>query len=765
MEIYKIPARGIYTEDARVERLKFIENLLGTGSLTNIDNISIDPKKLRSNIENLIGSVEVPLGVAGPLLVDGDIRYLPMATTEGALLASVTRGSTAITNSGGATTFIVQQRMLRIPIFTFDSLVCARKFSDWVSDQLHVMRDVIKLFSNNAELLELNPVMFGRDIHCEFVYSTKDAAGQNMTTTCTWEASKKLIENYKNISEKSEHPIFWMVDGNLSSDKKVSYKSFIQGRGTKVIAECFLSDYECKKTLKVNSYDLYKGYTVMKRSAAACGMIGYNINIANVIAACFLATGQDVACVHESSTGLLSIELTSNGLYVSMMLPSLIVGTVGGGTGLPAQKEALKILGCTGKDSSNKLASTIASFCLALDLSTLAAIVSDQFAKAHERMGRNKPSVRLTYDNLNLEFFRDRLTKLNINKVTASSFEEGSSIITELTSSSVKKLIGLFPFDLTLSDTSIKVLVKIKPVDTEIALALNALAANCNPTLAKAFDKHKFELDTNNCHKRELLLSNVSGSISRVSPVVYGISINELSEEFIIFEELLGKNTILHNSVDNPELWTYEFIHAAIEDIASVHTNVNVNLIKEKALLQTLDKDYYTSKLDLWRALLIHAKEEFSWITNEAAHLIHKQIEDLDVWTTVQDNNIKTLVHNDFNPRNITFRSKPDIKLCVYDWELACIKNPLRDVAELLCFTVTDNQISSEFIKECVKVHLDSFGASDFDLWCTLFKAALSEFIVTRLMIYVMAHTFREYSFLERVFNNSISLLKESEKL
>lgn len=336
----KVPARGLYTEDARLERLQYVRDNTDA-KLERVAETTLEAKALVSNIEALVGSVEIPVGIAGPLHIKGGhadgLFYAPMATTEGALLASATRGATALSRSGGVNVRVIGQRMLRVPVFVLTDLNSALFFAEWVKDHYSEIAEQTRKYSNYANLVEVNTELMGRTVHVQFVYETGDAAGQNMTTTCTWQACQWIIAQMQQFSG-IEFENF-MIEANLSNDKKVTYNSFLKGRGVRVLAECLLTDEVCQKVLKVTPKQLFTAYNQFIGGSIASGMVGMNINIANVIGAIFTATGQDIACVHESSIGQLYLELTDdNEVYATLRLPSLVVGSVGGGTSLASKK-------------------------------------------------------------------------------------------------------------------------------------------------------------------------------------------------------------------------------------------------------------------------------------------------------------------------------------------------------------------------------------------------------------------------------------------
>ena len=387
-----LPGRGEYSEEARQARLAFLRQETGT-TLEVIEQSCFAAEQLSHNIEAFIGSVEIPVGIAGPLLINfpegSEQVFAPFATTEGALVASATRGALALSRAGGANVVALEQRILRVPVFEFDNLKDALFFSDWVEGHFDAIREKVREVSRRAELRQVSAELFGRNVHLHFVYSSGDAAGQNMTTTTTWHACTWI----RSLFAAPPGPVIrnFMIEVN-SCDKRVSYRTFMQGRGTRVIAECLLPGEVVRQVLKIEPQQLLWGYRHFASTISASGAVGININIANVIAAIFAATGQDLACVHESALGLLQIHSAEDdAVYASLMLPGLLVGTVGGGTGLPPQRQGLELMGCVGEGKSGRLAQIIGAFCLALDLSTLSAVAAGHFADAHERMGRNRP--------------------------------------------------------------------------------------------------------------------------------------------------------------------------------------------------------------------------------------------------------------------------------------------------------------------------------------------------------------------------------------
>ncbi|MFJ5117968.1 hydroxymethylglutaryl-CoA reductase [Kitasatospora sp. NPDC088548] len=390
-----VPARGVYTESARLQRLDWLRSVTGL-TLSSLQHTRLDAGRLTGNIEGFIGAVEIPVGMAGPLLffgqnVQGEV-YTPMATTEGALVSSATRGALAATLAGGVTTRVAAQAMTRAPVFVFSRLEGAARFAAAVPRHLGDLRAVVRQVSDHAELVSVEPVVLGRAVHLRFRYTTGDAAGQNMTTACTWRACQ-WIEQQPHLAGGCGLERF-IVEGNTAGDKKASAQALAEGRGIRVSADCRLPVGVVERVLRTTPDELVSGYQHIAAGAVHSGVLGSHANTANIVAAIFTATGQDIACVHESGAGQFILERTPDGVHASMTLPGLALGTVGGGTHLPAQRELLETMGCTGRGSAHRLAEIVAGFALALDLSTVSAAVAGHFAGAHERLGRSRPIPR-----------------------------------------------------------------------------------------------------------------------------------------------------------------------------------------------------------------------------------------------------------------------------------------------------------------------------------------------------------------------------------
>jgi len=339
------------------------------------------------NIENYIGTVKVPVGVAGPLRVNGMFAqgdyYVPLATTEATLVASYNRGMRAISRSGGCSTIIANEGVARAPAFEFDNLTDTALFVIWAMQHKKRIKYVAEKTTHFGKLINMSFNMEGNRVYFIFEFVTTDASGQNMATI----ASHAVYEWI--LSHTPIPPTHSFIESNLSGDKKASNQSFQTVRGRKVTAEARISREVVEKELHTTPEDMVRYAHVATTASLLNGTIGAQGQYANGLAALYLACGQDVACVAESAVGVTRMEVSNGGaLHVFVTLPSLMVATVGGGTGLPSQSACLDILGLAGPGKVHQLAEVAAAVCMAGELSLVASICAQEFSQAHERFAR-----------------------------------------------------------------------------------------------------------------------------------------------------------------------------------------------------------------------------------------------------------------------------------------------------------------------------------------------------------------------------------------
>lgn len=383
----KLYALEKYTEPQNSVRIRreYIEEETKT-SLPTIGSFTISPDSaVARNIENMIGCVQVPLGVAGPLLVNGAYAtgdfWIPLATTEGALVASINRGCSVISKAGGAEVRIFQDAMTRAPVFAARSILHAAESVEWIEENFSLVKEAAEKTTTHGKLVHVKTYTVGTSVYVRLAYETGDAMGMNMATIAS-EAAAKVIEDGTGLR-------LIATSGNMCCDKKPAAINLIEGRGKTVSAGVYLSDELIRTVLKTTAENIIEVNTRKNLvGSARAGALGFNAHAANVIAAIFLATGQDIAHVVEGSNCITTAESSQNGVYVSVTLPSLQVGTVGGGTKLACQNECLTMLGCAGTGNAKKFAEIVAVAVLAGELSLLSALASGDLGKAHTELGR-----------------------------------------------------------------------------------------------------------------------------------------------------------------------------------------------------------------------------------------------------------------------------------------------------------------------------------------------------------------------------------------
>ena len=342
-----------------------------------------------ANIENFIGTAELPVGLAGPLRIRGLFArgdyYVPMATTEAALVASYTRGAQAISMSGGCTAMLVSEGVSRAPGFAFSDLVTAAKFVVWLSDQMDALREAAERTTRFGKLIDVHVHLEGNHVYIQLEYTTGDASGQNMVTIATHAVCRYILDT------SPVQPDHWFVEANLSGDKKASHLSFQNVRGRKVTAEVVLPAEVLETRLHCTAAHMLDYFRMSSIGGVLSGNIGLQGHYANGLAAVYIACGQDAACVAESAVGVTRFEPAADGaLYASVTLPNVMVGTVGGGTHLPSAKACLDLLGLAGPGRAHAFAEVVTGIVLAGELSIIAALVSDDFARAHEGLARTR---------------------------------------------------------------------------------------------------------------------------------------------------------------------------------------------------------------------------------------------------------------------------------------------------------------------------------------------------------------------------------------
>jgi hydroxymethylglutaryl-CoA reductase (NADPH) len=379
-----------YDKCAITARRKWLQETTGV-RLDHVGSYSLQGEQMRGNIENPIGTVQVPLGVAGPLAVHGKfasgVFYVPLATTEGALVRSYERGMVTLTRAGGVHTCVYVDENRASPVFFFGDVHQAFTFAANLNSHFSAIKRECESTTRHGKLLRLECHPVGRQVMVHFCYHTGDAHGMNMIVRATERACQWIARNTEAVR-------YYLFSG-LASEKHASGSLFYGGKGKKVVAGALLGASLVKSYLHITPaqlVDLWRNTVIGHLQASA---LGYNGHYANGLSALFIACGQDVANVVNSSVGVTNFELVEDdAVYVSVTLPSLTVGTVGGGTGLGTGKECLQLMGVYGPGGALKLAEIAAATLLAGEISIASAIASGEFVKAHEDYGRNRPQAQ-----------------------------------------------------------------------------------------------------------------------------------------------------------------------------------------------------------------------------------------------------------------------------------------------------------------------------------------------------------------------------------
>jgi hydroxymethylglutaryl-CoA reductase (NADPH) len=377
-----------YTPEAAAARREFAREQTGA-SLENVGAYSFDPAILSGNVESFIGVAQVPIGLAGPLLVDGEHAqgefYVPLATAEGTLVASYNRGMRLLYEAGGVRTTVLDDRMQRAPAFIFESAREARAFGEWLRQSFDQIKEAAEATTSAGKLRDIEQYSASRILFTRFNYTTGDAAGQNLTGKATQAACQWIRANYE---PGMDH---YFLESNFATDKKSSQVNMLRTRGKRVVAEATIPGEAIRQLMHAEVDQLWRARLVSNLGGFMSGVNNNGAHSANGITALFIATGQDAANVAESSAAFNYSEVLPNGdYYVSITIPSLIVATYGGGTGLATQRECLEMLGCYGKGQVQKFAEIVAATVLCGELSLGSAIVAEEWVDAHDIFGRNR---------------------------------------------------------------------------------------------------------------------------------------------------------------------------------------------------------------------------------------------------------------------------------------------------------------------------------------------------------------------------------------
>ncbi len=776
-ELPIVPGRGLSTRTATELRMAFLQKQGLT--LDAIAQSQLDISSIQHNIESYIGSTEIPVGIVGPMVFNNnhqtELVYAPVGTLEGALVASMNRGAKVVSRSGGFQATVEWQKMVRTPMLLLRQPQFAQPLSAWIQAHFTEIKAAAEAYSNHAQLLEINTHIVAHCLHLHFVYTTGDASGQNMTTTCTWHGLLFLVDGLR--AKFPDCDFEFIIEGNGASDKKVSTYNIEHGRGIRVSAHCDIPRQVIHEVLRTTPERMLEFIKPSQDYAKQMGMVSFNVNVANAIAGIFVATGQDLASVHESSSAFMDLQPIGDALYpdgvrITVTLPNLVIGTVGGGTHVSKQAEALQIMDCLGSGKVHRFAKLIAGFSLALEISTYSAIMSGEFAKAHEKLGRNKPVAWLLKSEITPEFLQphlqDWLGKQHIQSLSwqgDAQLENG--IITNITGKISNKLIGFLPAVLHLSPANQnqrneeRLLIKSKALDTEVIKGLHLIAASIDTSLADLIKQHQAQLEYHNCHRKEpAIYAHLSKQGFVAMPRHYGNVVHTDREIHLVLQEWIAPQQIaLQNSEDTPELWTEEWIQLCLSSLDVAHR-----------MLETLpaEKPELLNAFEPWKALNLYGKlmdilieecaevEQIDQLQQIKEDLLNMESDTLALrWPRVP-------IHNDFNARNTLMRSSG--MPCIYDWELSMIDFPQRDVVEFLSFILPKDFSVQSFLlylKEHYQEIVQRKGPGHklaFEDYLKATEMAIKTYICCRVSFYEVSGIVAKYDFSPRILAVSLRM-------
>ncbi len=776
-KIPRFSRKNHYSQQAISARLSWAREVSGA-RLENIEKTILKPETLAGNIENYIGAVQIPIGLAGPLHVRGtyidDYVPLPIATTEGALVSSITRGALACNLAGGVHCRVIRQQMVRAPVFFCESIMGAVNLEQWIYQHLDEIRKKAESVSSVAKLQRVEPVLFGSTLHLRFYYYTGDASGQNMTSACTFVACNWIEEQIKD--DPSIGFKWYTIEANMSGDKKANYQNFINGRGVSVTATCFIPGKVLKKILRVEPERFVRIWSEAEFSAGLIGMHGSNINFSNVIAGIFTATGQDIACVHESSGGIFKVNQEGDGLVFTAQLPSLVAGTVGGGTSLPVQRECLELMGCYGSGRLFRFAEIVAAACLALDISTGSAIVTNDFVSAHERLGRNRPRNRLSWSEINerffAQFFKDQ--NLEILKAEKAPRKTCSGIISSITKES-SSVYGLHRYRLKARNQQghpfdMKVFLKIKASSRELdRIGLKVAKLTGEDRIPGLYESQSYIFCLEESNLREIAIYEMEDeTLARFHPKIHGTIVDHDRELYaILMEDLTGSK--YYDSIERQIIWKQEEIGLVLQDMALMHARFmdKFHELHETNVLK-LTPEFACGARELLKELTRFNKKRYpELIDKRLGSLLQEGLEGFEEMVTRMSDFAMTLTHNDFNPRNLCFKkTKEGYTTVLYDWELAFFQNPQHDLVEFLLFVLPPEATRADYLRygQLYLRRLEGILRQEMgeETFFKILDLNALYFALVRMNLYLLGNNILKLDFLPRVYRKLANFLKES---
>jgi thiamine kinase-like enzyme len=544
-----------------------------------------------------------------------------------------------------------------------------------------------------------------------------------------------------------------------------------------------VSDAVLKDVLHVDAEKVARHFQACEVGAMQIGMVGQNANCANVIAGIFTATGQDIASVHESSLGILKLLPERGGVSLSLLLPSLVIGTVGGGTRLPTQQECLQMMGCAGQGQLYKFAEIIAASCLALDLSTMCAILSNEFVSAHEKLGRTRKSSRITRGELDKNFLgtvaeRKRESGAEVRAAVEVPLASNSGIVNGLVSQRVAGVFGLIRYDVELARgealEKAPAVLKLKSPHEELSrLAAGIISLTGDDQLPGLFNQNFPVFGFGRSDLREVeFYRHAPDRIRRFLPEVWGTRVDPEREVFAVLMEDLGHCSHL-DTVDQPEAWTNQSVGIVLRDLAQLASSTmggGPQLCP--GLIEPKKPADFARAGPLFEAMLEYQQKRSPkvftgpWIT-----ALESFVGSIETRMKSLGRARLALSHNDFNTRNLALRPTPEgHRLVVYDWELACVQSPVHDAMEFLIYALPRQADAGALLGwlDHFRDQHDRLGQPLLDdpsqsRWVSLVHDTAAELLLNRLNLYWLLNNVKHFSFLERITWN-LKLIVEATR-
>jgi NADP-dependent 3-hydroxy-3-methylglutaryl-CoA reductase len=763
--------REHYSTDAQYSRLAWVRNVSGA-ELKHLPKSMFAPENVAGNIENYIGSVQIPVGIAGPIRISGTYAHgfipVPIATTERTLVNSICRGARACNISGGIMARVTGQNIIRTPVFFCRDMYGAINLEKWITNNTAQIIAVAESITSIAKIRYIKPSAYGDSVYVKLIYTTGDSSGWNMTSSCTWMACEFIAGQAGSMTAMKYEG--YNLESNMSGVKKANFQSLSQGIGVSAMASCFLSEETIRQVLRCTVSQLIRSYNAFELGEVQIGTIGKNYNFASAIAGIFTATGQDIACVHDSSIGIFQARAEEGGITFTAYLPALVIGTVGGGTRMPTQRDCLKMIACYGEGRSFRLAEIIAATCLALDISTAASIATNEFGGVQEKGDSTRQAKYLMRSDLTPAFFTSLLhdDKTSVDSLEEYAFGSNSAIITTLAQNTMN-IQGLYRFVLKLSTPEglkdLPAVLKVKTADVEIVdMGINLAKLSGEDRIPGLIEAQSQIFGFEKSQERETVFyRKAKPEILKYCPEIYGTMMDLGRNIFAVLMEDLSCMSHL-DTVNDISKWSEKDMLDVIGDMAAMHgiyLDRYGEVPKEMKINLITPEDAANASEFLIDLTQYNHRRYPGMISREMEQFYIETLRNASAFISEMDAFPRTVTHNDFNSRNLCLRpseEKGKPRLILYDWELSAYQNPQTDLLEFLIYTLPAGTDIAAFDRFS-DYYIDSFSkhtGRSFDRKTFLHIMYLNavKMAVIRFNLYLLAHNVAHFPFLERVYGN-----------